>query len=52
MQAIGQDEIADKNGRNARLRKDLINALAKRQQTDGSWTNAETPGAGTKAIRT
>ena len=41
MQAIGQDEITDKDGVEHDWRKDLTGALAKRQQADGSWTNAE-----------
>ena len=41
MQAIGQDEIVDDKGVKHDWRKDLTDALAKRQQADGSWNNAE-----------
>ena len=41
MNAVGQDEITDDKGVKHDWRKELIGELAKRQQADGSWTNAE-----------
>ena len=41
MQAMDQDEITDTKGVKHDWRKDLTEVLAKRQQADGSWTNAE-----------
>lgn len=41
MGAMGQDTITDKSGTKHDWRKDLTQQLAKLQQDDGSWTNAE-----------
>jgi squalene-hopene/tetraprenyl-beta-curcumene cyclase len=41
MGAIGQDTLTDKAGTKHDWRKDLTQQLAKLQQKDGSWTNAE-----------
>jgi squalene-hopene/tetraprenyl-beta-curcumene cyclase len=38
MDALGQDEFAAKDGKHD-WRKDLFDALKKRQQSDGSWVN-------------
>ncbi len=37
--AIGSDEIEDSDGQKHNWRADLIGALARRQQADGSWVN-------------
>jgi squalene-hopene/tetraprenyl-beta-curcumene cyclase len=39
MQALGQDQFADKDGKLHDWRKDLFAALKKRQKPDGSWSN-------------
>ena len=41
MNAMEEDEITDVAGAKHDWRKDLTAQLAKRQKTDGSWTNAE-----------
>ena len=41
MKAMGENEITDDAGVKHDWRKDLTSQLAKRQQADGSWTNAE-----------
>ena len=41
MNAMDENEITDASGVKHDWRKDLIGVLAKRQQADGSWTNAE-----------
>lgn len=41
MNAMDEDEITDAKGEKHDWRKDLTKVLAKRQQADGSWTNAE-----------
>ena len=41
MNAIEKDEITDADGVKHDWRKDLTIQLAKRQQADGAWTNAE-----------
>ena len=37
--ALGQDTFVDEGGTSHDWRKDLIDALAKRQKADGSWSN-------------
>jgi squalene-hopene/tetraprenyl-beta-curcumene cyclase len=39
LDALGQDEITDDKGVKHNWRAELIDALAKRQQPDGSWVN-------------
>jgi squalene-hopene/tetraprenyl-beta-curcumene cyclase len=39
MQALGQDQFKDKDGKMHDWRKDLFEALKKRQKDDGSWAN-------------
>lgn len=41
MNAMGENEITDAAGVKHDWRKDLTTELAKRQKSDGSWTNAE-----------
>ncbi len=50
LDAMDVDEFKDAAGKSHDWRAELIDAIAKRQQPDGSWVN-ETP-AGWKAIRT
>lgn len=40
LDALGQDEIADADGKSHNWRHELLHAIAKRQQPDGSWVNA------------
>src|SRR5690606_28125717 len=40
LDAIGQDELTDANGKKHSWRADLVEALAQRQNADGSWTNS------------
>ena len=40
MTALGDDEFADASGKKHDWRRDLFEALKKRQQPDGSWSNA------------
>ena len=42
LSALGEDEIVDKDGEKHNWRKDLVAALAKRQQENGSWVNKST----------
>ncbi len=37
--ALGDDELVDEDGTPQNWRKDLVNALAERQQPNGSWVN-------------
>jgi squalene-hopene/tetraprenyl-beta-curcumene cyclase len=39
MQALGEDQFKDKGGKLHDWRKDLFEALKKRQKEDGSWSN-------------
>ena len=39
LDAMGQDVIADKDGKKHNWRAELVNELARRQQKDGSWVN-------------
>jgi hypothetical protein len=39
MSALGEDEFTDKDGKKHDWRKDLFEALKKRQKEDGSWSN-------------
>jgi squalene-hopene/tetraprenyl-beta-curcumene cyclase len=39
LEALGQDEFADKDGKKHNWRHELIEELARRQQKDGSWIN-------------
>jgi squalene-hopene/tetraprenyl-beta-curcumene cyclase len=39
MTALGDDEFVDKDGKKHDWRRDLFEALKKRQQADGSWAN-------------
>jgi squalene-hopene/tetraprenyl-beta-curcumene cyclase len=39
MEAFGEDPFLDKDGKKHDWRKDLFEALKKRQQADGSWVN-------------
>jgi squalene-hopene/tetraprenyl-beta-curcumene cyclase len=39
LEALGQDEFVDADGKRHNWRKELIDELAKRQQKDGSWIN-------------
>jgi squalene-hopene/tetraprenyl-beta-curcumene cyclase len=40
--AVGDDEFVDASGTRRNWRRDLVNALAERQQSDGSWVNEHT----------
>jgi squalene-hopene/tetraprenyl-beta-curcumene cyclase len=40
MQAYGEDRFADAKGTKHDWRKELFEALKKRQQADGSWRNS------------
>jgi squalene-hopene/tetraprenyl-beta-curcumene cyclase len=40
MSALGEDTFADKDGKQHDWRRDLVDALKKRQNADGGWTNA------------
>jgi squalene-hopene/tetraprenyl-beta-curcumene cyclase len=39
LDALGMDELEDDKGVKHDWRKDIVQALAKRQRPDGSWTN-------------
>jgi len=41
MAAVGQDEFVDAQGGKHDWRRDLVEALARRQQPDGSWVNQQ-----------
>lgn len=41
LDAVGQDTLVDAEGNEHDWRKELVEALAKRQQPDGSWVNPE-----------
>ncbi len=41
LDAVGSDTIEDAQGQKHAWRKDLVAELAKRQQADGSWVNAQ-----------
>jgi squalene-hopene/tetraprenyl-beta-curcumene cyclase len=41
MNAVGETPFQDATGKNHYWQQDLFNALKKRQQADGSWTNAD-----------
>jgi squalene-hopene/tetraprenyl-beta-curcumene cyclase len=40
--AVGEDQFVDANGVERNWRRDLVDALAKRQQDNGSWLNEST----------
>ena len=41
LDAVGKSELVDETGKSHNWKQDLIEALAKRQQADGSWVNAQ-----------
>jgi squalene-hopene/tetraprenyl-beta-curcumene cyclase len=41
MNALGEDQFEDASGKKHAWRKDLYEALQKRQKTDGSWSNSD-----------
>jgi squalene-hopene/tetraprenyl-beta-curcumene cyclase len=41
LDAVGKAELVDAAGKSHNWKQDLIDALAKRQQADGSWVNAQ-----------
>jgi squalene-hopene/tetraprenyl-beta-curcumene cyclase len=41
LDAVGKSELVDATGKSHNWKQDLVAALAKRQQADGSWVNAQ-----------